>query len=117
MRAGRLRHRLRLQTQTETRDSHGGVTITWTTTATVWGAVEALTGWENVTADQVNSALMVRIIIRYGSEWKTINSKWRVQDANSLRKYEINAVIQPEHRSRPNTVIELMCTESERDDE
>lgn len=117
MRAGRLRHRLNLQQQVETKDALGGAIITWTTSHTVWGGIEALTGWENFTADQVNSSLMVRVIIRYDSAWSSINSKWRVVDANSSRKYEINAVIQPEQRSRPNTLIELMCTESDRDDE
>ena len=67
MRAGRLRHRLNLQQQVETIDAYGGAIITWATTKVVWGGVEALSGWENFTADQVNSALMVRIIIRYGS--------------------------------------------------
>ena len=117
MRAGRLRHRLNLQQQVETRDSYGGAIITWSTTKQVWGAVEALSGSENFTADQVNYQLQVRIIIRYGSEWSNINNKWRVQDVNSSRKYDIHSVIQPEHRSRPNTVIEMICTESEKDDE
>ena len=116
MRAGRLRHRLYLQQQIETQDSLGGAIITWTTTATVWGGVEALSGSENFTADQVQSSLQVRIIIRYGSEWSGIDSAWRVQAVSSGRKYDIQAVIQPEHRSRPNTVIELMCFEGETDD-
>lgn len=117
MRAGRLRHRLQLQQPTRTSDSHGGYTTTWTTTATVWGSIEALTGWENFTADQVGRSLMVRVVIRYGSGWSSISPTWRVKDAKSGRKYDINAVIQPEHRARPKTVIELMCTESEKDDE
>ena len=117
MRAGRLRHRLNLQQQVETQDSLGGAIITWTTTATVWGGVEALSGSEKFMADQVQSSLQVRIIIRYGSEWSGINTTWRVMDANTSRKYDIHSVIQPEHRSRPNTVIELQCFEDERDDE
>ena len=116
MRAGRLRHRLNLQQQTATQDSFGGAIITWATTATVWGGVEALSGSENFTADQVQSSLQVRIIIRYGSEWSGIDSTWRVQDVNTSRKYDIKAVIYPEHRSRPNTVIELMCFEGDTDD-
>ena len=117
MRAGRLKHRLYLQQRTDTRDAHGGTIPSWSTTATVSGAVEALTGWENLTADQITNVLMVRIVIRYGDAWKTINTKWRVKDVNTGKKYNIQAVIQAEHRSRPNTMIELMCVESEQDDE
>jgi SPP1 family predicted phage head-tail adaptor len=117
MRSARLRYRLNLQQQTATKDSYGAAIITWSTTKTVWGAIEPLTGWESFSADQVNSALQVRIVIRYGSGWSGINSKWRIEDANTGRKYGINSVIQPDQRTRPNTVIELMCTESEADDQ
>lgn len=117
MRAGRLRHRLNLQQQVETQDSLGGAIITWTTTATVWGAVEALSGSEAFIADQVQSALQVRVIVRYGSVISGIDSTWRVVDANTGRKYDIKGVVLPEHRSRPNTVIELQCVEGETDDE
>ena len=115
MRSGRLKHRLKLQQQVETQDSFGGAVISWTTTATVWGGVEALSGSEAFIADQVQGSLQVRIIIRYDSSWSGIDHTWRVEDANSGRKYDIKAVIQPEHRSRPNTVIELMCFEGETD--
>ena len=117
MRAARLRRRLNLQEQTTTQDSYGGAIKTWATTATCWGGIEALSGSEKFTADQVQSSLQVRIIIRYSSDWSSINTSWRVQDANTSKKYDIAAVIQPEHRSRPNTVIELHCFESARDDE
>jgi SPP1 family predicted phage head-tail adaptor len=117
MRAGRLRHKLNLQQQTETQDALGGAIITWTTTATVWGGVEALSGSEAFVADQVNYSLQVRIVIRHGSKWSSISPTWRVVDVNTGRKYDIKSVVLPEHRSRPNTVIELLCVEGETDDE
>ena len=117
MRAGRLRHRLNLQEQTETQDSLGGAIITWTTTATAWGGVEALSGSEAFVADQVNSSLQVRIVIRYGAAISAIDNTWRVVDANTGRKYDIKSVVMPEHRSRPNTMIELQCFEGETDDQ
>jgi len=117
MRAGRLRHRLKLQQQVITRDSYGAAIITWTTTATVWGAVEALWGKESVVTDQQVSDLTVRIIIRYDSSWSAIDTKWRIEDANTSRKYDIKTVILPEQRSRPNTVIEFQCVEGQSDDE
>ena len=117
MRAGRLRHRVYLQQQTETQDSLGGAIITWTTTATVWGGIEALFGTEAFTADQVQSSTQVRIIIRYGSVWKSIDTTWRVKDADTSKCYDITSVIQPEHRSRPDTVIELYSKQGKTDDE
>lgn len=117
MRAGRLRHRLNLQEQVQTQDSLGGVVITWSTTATAWGAVEALSGSEAFVADQVQSSLQVRIVIRYGTLISGIDNTWRVEDVNTGRTYDIKGVVMPEHRSRPNTVIELQCVEGETDDE
>ena len=116
MRAGRLRHRLKLQQDVPSQDSLGGSIPNWVTTATVWGGVEALSGSENFTADQVNSSLQVRIILRYGSEWSGIDSSWRVQDANNGRKYDIRAAMLPDHRSHSSAMIELMCFEGETDD-
>ena len=117
MRAGRLRHRLNLQQQTITQGAQGGIIKTWATTVTVWGGVEALSGSESFKADQVQSSLQVRVVIRYDSEWSAIDTSWRVHDANTSRKYDIHAVVLPEHRSRPNTVIELQCFEAATDDE
>jgi SPP1 family predicted phage head-tail adaptor len=108
---------LHLQQQTESRDALGGSTPVWTTTATVWGGVEALSGSEAFVADQVQSSLQVRIVIRYGSVISAIDTTWRVMDKNTLRKYDIKSVVMPEHRSRPNTVIELQCFEGETDDQ
>lgn len=115
MRAGRLHHRLKLQSQTNTQDAFGGATIVWTTVATVSGAVEAFTGKEFFAADRVNSELLVRVVIRYGSEWSAIDSSWRIEDVNSGRKYDIKTVIHAETRSRPKAVIQMMCTEGETD--
>ena len=117
MRAGRLRHRVYLQQQTETEDALGGAIISWTTTATVWGGIEALQGTEAFTADQVQSSTQVRIVIRYGSVWSGIDTTWRVKDADTSKCYDITAVIQPEQRSRPDTVIELYCKQGRTDDE
>ena len=46
MEAGQLRHRVTIQQATETTDGFGGVTQAWATFATVWAAVEPLTGRE-----------------------------------------------------------------------
>jgi len=111
------RRRVHLQQQTETKDAYGAAIITWTTTATVWARPRMMWGTESFQADQVNAQKQINFYIPYGSEWKTIDNKWRLQDTRSLRKYEINSYVLPEHREYQSREIELMCTESERDDE
>ena len=64
MRAGALRHRLQIQPPTDTRDAFGGNTRTYTTTDTVWGSVEPLSGLELTEAQKVNARATVRIRIR-----------------------------------------------------
>ena len=115
MRAGRIRRRLKLQQRTDGKGALGGIVPVWTTTATVWGGVEALSGSENFTADQVNWSTQVRIIIRYASEWASIDPSWRVVDANNDRKYDIKVVMPPSQRSSSRADIEMMCFEGETD--
>ena len=117
MRAGRLRHRVNLQQQTQVQDQYGGFTTTWTTVDTVWGAIEALRGKEFFEVGQTNSEVTARVVIRYSDDWAGIDNTWRIQDAHSGVKYDIESVIQPEERSRPNTVFELMVKRGETDDE
>ena len=67
MQAGKLRHRLVLQDFIETQDSFGQAQQNWSDWATVWGAVEPLTGRENF--DSGGSQLLAeathRIRLRY----------------------------------------------------
>ena len=119
MRAGRLRHRLNLQESTETRNAHGEAIITWATSYTVWGAVEPLSGSEATKAGQVKIQTQYRVIIRYDSSWGGIDSHWRIQNAGTspIETYDIFSVIKPEHRSHPNSMIEMLVFKSDRDDE
>ena len=115
MRSGRTRRKLNLQQNVPTQDSLGGSIPNWVTTTPVWGGVEALSGSENFTADQVNSSLQVRIVFRFASEMAGLDTTWRVEDANSGRKYDIKAAMLPEHRSYSTSDVELMCFEGETD--
>ena len=65
--AGKLRHRLAIQSHTEARDSFGGSTKTWATQKTVWGSVRPMSGKELVNAQQVDSRVTHRIVIRFYS--------------------------------------------------
>ena len=113
MRAGRLRRRLRLQRPVRTQSATGAVTTTWTTVATVWGAVEPVRGkdvlpGDDTTGGQVSSEVRVMGYIRYGAGWADIGPSWRIVDANTSRSYEIISSLPQEGRSRPETLIELV---------
>lgn len=114
MRAGRLREKVQLQKRADTRDSFGGSVKAWTTVATVRAGIEPLMGREFFQADQVNSAVSVRIVIRAGSTWSAIDSTWRVVDANSGKIYAIESVIDRQLRGE---MLQLMCSEGDKDDE
>lgn len=65
MKAGELRHRIEFQTNTPTANSMGEYVDTYTTLATVWGAVEPLSGSLLFSAQQTNSEVQGRVRIRY----------------------------------------------------
>lgn len=109
MRAGRLRHRLTLQSQTETRDAYGGSIITWSTEATVWGAIEPLSGREYFAQAQIQSEVAVRIVMRYRTG---IDTTWRVKNDGLI--YNIESVINDSSRDR---MLTLMCREGVSDDQ
>lgn len=64
MQAGRLRHRIVIQNFTTSTDTYGEPIKTWATWATVWAAVEPLSGREYWNAQQVQSEVNTRIRIR-----------------------------------------------------
>lgn len=105
MQAGKLRHRVVLQQEAKGRDSFGGEVINWTDLATVWGAVEPLTGQERY--DQVSAQLLAsidnRIRIRYRAG---LTHKMRATwDGHT---FDIQAVVNVETRDRE---IHLLCKE------
>ena len=109
MRAGRLRHRLKLQSRTETRDAYGGVVTTWTTEKIISGALEPLTGQEFFNAQQTQSEVAVRVVIRYDS---AIQDTWRIK--NDSKIYSIVSIINEMERDRMMTI---MCRQGVVDDE
>jgi SPP1 family predicted phage head-tail adaptor len=101
MRAGELRERVKLQEKAVTRDAVGGEAVTWKDRATVWAAVEPLSGRELFAAQQVQAETSVRIRMRY---WSEVAPEWRVvwQD----RVYEVQSVIDTDAAGRE---LQLMC--------
>jgi len=103
MEAGKLRHRVTIQQATATRDTIGVPEDTWSTLATVWAAVEPLTGREFVEAFRTNAELTHRVRIRYRSD---VTAKMRVLE--SSRHYDIVAVLDVKGEMRE---LHLMCRE------
>ncbi len=103
MRAGELRHRITIQQATETPSTSGAITQTWSTVATVWAAIEALSGREAFAAQQVNAQVSSRIRIRYRAG---ITPKMRI--VFGARTFNIESVMDMESRRRE---LQLLVSE------
>lgn len=65
MRAGLLRHQVTIQRQQTTRDTAGGEVTTWLPIATVYAAVEPLSGREWTTSHAMGGETSHRVRLRY----------------------------------------------------
>lgn len=90
---GALRHRITIQQLTVSQDAAGGTVSSWSTFATVWGAVEPLSGREFWQAQQANSEVQGRIRIR-----NLAGVKPEMRIVFGTRTYEILSIVQPEQR-------------------
>src|SRR5262245_32080883 len=95
MRAGLLRHTVKIEEAHEARDTMGGVIVTWKEYATVYAAIEPLTGREAIQAAQLQAQVDHRIRIRY---LPGVVPKMRV--THDERAYDIQAVLDVEGRRR-----------------
>lgn len=103
MEAGKLRHRVEIQYKVVTQNSYGEEEITWTELATVWAAVEPLSGREFLEGRQVSAEVNTRIRIRRRGD---VTPEMRVVYGSI--NYDILAVIELEERRREE---HLMCQE------
>jgi SPP1 family predicted phage head-tail adaptor len=103
MRAGDLRHRVIIEQATVTADAAGNRTETWSTLATVWAALEPLTGRQFVEAFRTNAELTHRVRVRYRSD---VIASMRVTEGS--RHYAIVAVLDQGGRREE---MHLMCRE------
>lgn len=100
MRSGRLRHRLLLQSKVEARDSYGAVIITWSDEATVWGAIEPLSGQEYLSQSQVQAEAKVKITIRF---YSGVTTEWRVK--HDAKYYDLVDVLNHNEIDRTLTLM------------
>lgn len=111
MRAADLRHRVTIESYSATQNAYNEEIPSWSTVATVWAAIEPLTGQERFlrAADQFYAENQVRIRIRYRAG---VTAKMRVVDADG-EIYDIQAVLDRDGRRRE---LVLMCTVSDDDE-
>ncbi len=88
MNIGKLRHRLILKSPTQTQGATGEITVTFSTSTTVWGSLRPLTGKEVEAAHQVNEEVNYRAVIRYNGD---IKSEWRI--SHDSKTYEVVTVL------------------------
>ena len=95
MRAGDLRQRLELQAPYVSANDMLEGTQAFSTQATVWGAVEPLSGNLLFSAQQANSEVQGRVRIRYRSD---IQPTWRIKFGN--RYLRILSIINVNERNQ-----------------
>jgi len=104
MQAGDLRQRITIQEAADpAQDTYGAEIEVWADVATVWAAVEPLTGREFFDAQAMNAETTTRIRIRYR---EGIVPEMRVSWGDHI--YDIQSVIESESGRRE---LHLMCTE------
>lgn len=92
--AGRLIHRVELQAKSVTRDAMGGEVVTWVKQASqaadgLWAArVEALSGRALIAAQQAQSEVTARLLMRHNP---AVQADWRVLHGTDV--YAIHAII------------------------
>lgn len=98
-------HRVAIQRATESQGATGEITKTWATLATVWAAIEPLTGREFFQAQQVQAEVSHKITMRHYTGI-TISPKDRL--LYGTRVFRIESMLNVEERS---IELVLMCRE------
>jgi SPP1 family predicted phage head-tail adaptor len=107
MHAGLLNHRVTIELPVEVRDpDYGTMTKTWSPVATVWAAVEPISGREFIVNQEQQSELTARVRIRFSSTVAGLTPKMRVNYGGRL--LQITAVINP---LQADEELQLMCAE------
>lgn len=101
MRSGRLRHRVTIQHEATSMNGYGENAGTWSDVATVWAAVEPVSGKEAFSGGQNMATQAVRVVMRYRAG---VTPQMRL--VNDGITYNIEAVVNRDERNRE---LELMC--------
>lgn len=106
MRIGQLRHPVELQKFINVQDELGNQIEEWTTVATVWAAVEPVSGKEYWEARMLQAETTVKVTLRYRPGLNPV--EYRLVFRGEI--YEIESIINLEGRDR---LLQLMCKKKE----
>lgn len=104
IRAGQLRHSVTIQRAIETRGADGSTAQTWITYASVFAAIEPVSGREYFAAQAEGSDVTHRVTIRY---IKGLTTKDRV--LFGTRTFDIESIL---NTGELNAELVLMCSET-----
>jgi SPP1 family predicted phage head-tail adaptor len=102
-RIGALRHRIVLEAPVRAADGGGGATVTWTTVAELWAAIEPIAGSESVLGEGIAGRVSHEIVVRHQSG---IEPAMRFRQGERL--FEIKAVLDVDERRR---MLRCLCRE------
>lgn len=103
---GKMRHLFTLQQEMRSDDGGGGSASSWQSLAEIWGALEAISGGETISADRVSGSAKYRITIRWRSDMLPAMS-FLLGD----RRFHILAVLDMDGRRR---FLRCECEERDR---
>lgn len=108
LRTGSLNRRVRLQARVTTQDAFGEPTQTWNTIATVWAAIEPLSGRELELAQKIASEVTHKITVRYQAAFTDTRVMASYRALYRSRIFNIQAVLNEEEA---NVMLHLMASE------
>lgn len=108
VRAGSLNRRGIIQDRATASGSYGEQSNTWADIATVWMSFEPLMGRELQAAQQINTEVTTKIVVRYQAQWADpiVMAKRRVTYRS--RVFNIHAAM---NSNESNVHIILLCSE------
>lgn len=106
MRAGDLRHLVVLESPPTAADSVGWATGAWTSRATVYAAIDPISGREALLAAQRQAQTTHIVKIRYNSQVSGLDETWRIKYGS--RYFRIEGRVNQSERDRN---LELSCVE------
>jgi SPP1 family predicted phage head-tail adaptor len=108
LRAGMLNRRLAIQSRSTTQDAAGQPLNTWTTLATVWAAIEPLSGHELERAQAIHPEISHQITIRYAAAWADPKTVAKYRGLYKSRIFNFHA---PMNSEEGNVQIVILASE------
>lgn len=112
MRAARLSHQVTLQKNENVTDPRSGQKQQqWVDVATVWAGIEPLRGRELIAAQQVNSEVTTRIVMRWAADLLIDHSMMVLFVDLQGAEHRYDILHDPINPNMVNREIQLLCKE------